>query len=263
MGRDYLHEVVSGMLRENTGRHFLDSGGAYGRHWERNQGRSFKIEPSVSVEIDGNDDGSWDYASITFNIYHYMMGHLELDRQTGKLNRAFTMYGNRPENEEKHWLELMEEWTEEMGFDDAHTFNTYNFENLLSQVLQGTMFIHEGETFVLLQVHGGCDARGGYTAPKIFRIVDNDYFWLAMNDVSAHCNGKKFDPRQDCLPGIELDPYCRNNWMSDDSGYHWYFDGCSADEKPLHEYAVYNSESRKLHCRECGGEIIFTVMESF
>ena len=261
MTSNYLHNVVSGMLTENTGRHFLDSGGAYGRHWEKNQGRSFKNEPSVSIEIDGNDDRTWDYANITYNIYHFMMNHLELDRMTGKLNRAFTMYANRPENEEKHWLELMEEFAEQ--FENPHGFNTYNFENILSQVLQGEMFEHDGETYVLLQVHGGCDVRGGYTAPRVFKVIDPDYFWLAMNDVSAHCNGQKFDPRQECLPGIELDPYCRNNWMSDDSGYHWYFDGSGADEKPLAEYAVYNPETGKLHCRECGGEIIFSVTESF
>ena len=32
-----LKKKVIEMLQENTGRHMLDSGGAYGRHWERNQ----------------------------------------------------------------------------------------------------------------------------------------------------------------------------------------------------------------------------------
>lgn len=32
-------EVIASMLTENTGRHMLDSGGAYGRNWERNHGR--------------------------------------------------------------------------------------------------------------------------------------------------------------------------------------------------------------------------------
>lgn len=29
--------VLIAMLTENTGRHMLDSGGAYGRNWERNR----------------------------------------------------------------------------------------------------------------------------------------------------------------------------------------------------------------------------------
>ena len=30
-------KMVFELITENTGQHFLDSGGAYGRHWERNQ----------------------------------------------------------------------------------------------------------------------------------------------------------------------------------------------------------------------------------
>ena len=30
-------ELIYKMLTENTGVHMLDSGGAYGRNWERNQ----------------------------------------------------------------------------------------------------------------------------------------------------------------------------------------------------------------------------------
>lgn len=34
-------EVILSQLQENTGRHMLDSGGAYGRSWERNQGKTW------------------------------------------------------------------------------------------------------------------------------------------------------------------------------------------------------------------------------
>ena len=39
------------MLTENTGKHMLDSGGAYGRHWERNQKKSFHIRHSKNSFI--------------------------------------------------------------------------------------------------------------------------------------------------------------------------------------------------------------------
>jgi len=41
-------EIIYNMLTENTGRHMLDSGGAYGRNWERNQVKTiedFENEP--------------------------------------------------------------------------------------------------------------------------------------------------------------------------------------------------------------------------
>ena len=47
-----LKQVVYSMITENTGRHMLDSGGAYGRHWERNQKLSlddFESLPAVDV----------------------------------------------------------------------------------------------------------------------------------------------------------------------------------------------------------------------
>ena len=74
--------------------------------------------------------------------------------------------------------------------------NTYNGEDLLSQVLQyhyatitegpdceqaETETIQsllaseiDGRAFVLLAIHGGCDVRGGYTRPRFFWITDDD-----------------------------------------------------------------------------------------
>ena len=44
-------DVIISMLKENTGAHFLDSGGAYGRNWERNQARDFESEPACRVDV--------------------------------------------------------------------------------------------------------------------------------------------------------------------------------------------------------------------
>ena len=48
---DETKAVIADMLQENTGRHMLDSGGAYGRNWERNQGRDFDSEPYGRAEF--------------------------------------------------------------------------------------------------------------------------------------------------------------------------------------------------------------------
>ena len=46
-------KLVYAMLTENTGRHMLDSGGAYGRNWERNQANTiedFDNEQEQTIE---------------------------------------------------------------------------------------------------------------------------------------------------------------------------------------------------------------------
>jgi hypothetical protein len=50
----------------------------------------------------------------------------------------------------------------------GYTFNTYNGDSDLSQILQGSWVEIDDEVYLLLQIHGGCDARGGYTNAKLF-----------------------------------------------------------------------------------------------
>jgi hypothetical protein len=47
------------------------------------------------------------------------------------------------------------------------------------------------ETLVILQIHGGADVRGGYTAPRVFSI-DSEYD-LIMEDASIFCTGDAVD----------------------------------------------------------------------
>ena len=64
-------EMVARMLCENTGRHMLDSGGHYGRNFERNEGRTVDVWdnlPSVQLDPDGE---------LTVNVYHYLVNNLE------------------------------------------------------------------------------------------------------------------------------------------------------------------------------------------
>ena len=54
-------------------------------------------------------------------------------------------------------------------------FNTYDGDSDLSQVLQGAWLEDaDGDTYLLLQIHGGCDVRGGYTDAKLFKA---EYDW--------------------------------------------------------------------------------------
>lgn len=54
-----------------------------------------------------------------------------------------------------------------------NTFNTYNGDSDLSQILQGSWLEINDEQYILIQVHGGCDARGGYTDAKLFKPIED------------------------------------------------------------------------------------------
>lgn len=160
-------ELIYNMLTENTGVHMLDSGGAYGRNWERNQVKTiedFENEPEELYTYSKR----WNELERKVSVYHYL-SQLETDEICDRFNAmpcedwdAEDVYGVS----KAQW-----EWLNESLPDlkVTHTFNTYNGESDLSQILQGSWIDIDGDQYVLLQIHGGCDARGGYTNAKLFK----------------------------------------------------------------------------------------------
>jgi hypothetical protein len=191
--------ILQNMLTENTGRSILDSGDAYGRNWERNQGRDFENEAEAELEV-----GSWGLIP-TLNVYHWLKERLEY---CPEMTEAMEEYGR----ENDLWgLQLMEAWCED-AYPDAtglwgnrtpFTINTYNGESVLSQVLQYHYFEIDGGGYIALQIHGGCDVRGGYTDPKVFKIIDPDDLILAA-EAGLYCDN------------------CEARWHTDNAGNHWY-----------------------------------------
>ena len=252
------------MLQENTGTHFLDSGGAYGRSWQRNQGRSFINEAESYLSF------KYDYIDVTHNAFHFLMYCLEYDPD---MQRRFTRFANK--HPDDYWIEVMEKFADSIkgvgiyGEGNAFTTNTYNGECLLSQTLQFTYFETEDGEFVLLQIHGGCDVRGGYTAPKVFRVLNElSIFDYARGTIS--CTGEESKKKQKeidnqkVLPNfpsndIDTDPHY---WSTDD-GYHWYEDGSTAghqletyefseDEKDKGKGVIFVDEDGNGYCPICG-----------
>lgn len=163
-------ELIFSMLIENTGSHFLDSGGAYGRAWERNQGKTiedFEREPEERIVWTG------DYLERTVSVFHYL-SQLETDWVCDYFNsmpcmdwNCEALYGVS----ETQWDWLTSKCEVLVG----HTFNTYNGDSDLSQILQGSWLTINDEQYLLLQIHGGCDARGGYTDAKLFKPREEYY----------------------------------------------------------------------------------------
>lgn len=150
------------MLTESTGAALCDSGGAYGRHWERNQLKSledFRNEPEVT----------WNGDDYTISVFHYLLkcGGLELDTLCYGFN---SMPVEDWDGDYYGVSEAGQQWLDANGFTSKRSWNTYNHESSLSQVLQGTELDRDGEGYLLLQIHQGCDVRGGYTDAKLFKL---------------------------------------------------------------------------------------------
>ena len=191
-----VEQTVFAMLTENTGASLLDSGGAYGRNWQRNQAltlEDFRNRPAATLEVSKYErDGKAHYEAIpTVDVFHLLTQWLELDDVCKEFNampvedwRSDEFYGVSAEGEQ---------WLKDRGFTegDGGGFNTYNWCTNHSQILQGHYLVNEDdEPYLLLQIHGGCDARGGYTDAKLFKLdqwgerdpITSDYVGFGVDD---------------------------------------------------------------------------------
>jgi len=195
-------KVLIEMLTENTGTHFLDSGGDSGRMWQRNQGKDFMSEKY----------GWWDWTgglSVTKSAFHWLSEILEYDEEGDTLFQDFC---TEEEQEDSSWHECREAWGEHVsqlgatgiyGDGDPFTTNTYNGEDACSQTLLFLYYELDSEEYCLLQIHGGADVRGGYTKPRLFKVTQ---------EIAIFDNARAGCCCHDCEAG----------WYTDDTGYHWY-----------------------------------------
>lgn len=176
------------MLKENTGSHFLDSGGAYGRKWQQNQSVDFENEPRVTFDIWSNNE-----VDETVSTYHYLNEVLSVDAISESITKLIV-------KNDIHWTGEFEEFINErqsfvivnkIHYDidiKSESINTYNYENNLSQVLQYMIIRVNNEPYVILQIHGGCDVRGGYTQARCFKL---EGYLTGQVDVYGSIDGKE------------------------------------------------------------------------
>ena len=73
-----IKETIYSMLTENTGTHFLDSGGVNGRMWQRNQKKTmqdFENQLEESYEF----DSKYNEIYRTVSVFHFLTNNLEFD----------------------------------------------------------------------------------------------------------------------------------------------------------------------------------------
>jgi len=187
---------ILSQLQENTGRALCDSGDAYGRHWQRNQNKTWDDFTSDPVTLEAYaytpKDGSKPTTlelSGTVSVAAFLENNLVYSPE---LQRAFTRWCKaHPDEYDMDWMK---------GFAEKHdskaiVVNSYNGECDLSQVIQFVEFEwgEYGDRYVLLQIHGGCDVRGGYSSPIAYELrdyVEGLYDW---NVDSYWCAGEYWD----------------------------------------------------------------------
>jgi hypothetical protein len=239
-----LDKQLIKMLKENTGIALCDSGGANGRHWQRNQKRSFIKEPRMTLEV------SEDSCSVMYNVFHFLREHLGITLESEKMWKEFRKFSRRKNNKDVPWLGLMEEFlhTERVTY-------TYNFETLLSQDIQ---FIFDAaEELVLLQIHNGCDARGGMTTPYAFYVDNYSDFLENMGRFGLRCGNTIHDPRQQCVDGVEIPAICEVELLTTDCGNNFEVRGPknSYTSTALSDHVEFDKENNKLKCKKCGGDM--------
>lgn len=220
-------EVIRSQLTENTGRHLLGSGGAYGRNWEENQDNPPWEKPAWTVEE----------PYVVHNVYDFMRRYYRRDETAVALEIGLYAYSLHGPGRGDSWLSCMEGYDEflsesSLAFEELQsiglprelaeqaayagvadggsrppfTFNTYNDEHhTLSQNLQGTAFGGPYAEYGMIQVHGGCDVRGGYTAPRVY-TADS---WMP-HELEFRCQSCDWFGYESCLHGEESLIYLRS-----------------------------------------------------
>lgn len=204
-------KAIYKLLTTSTWSALCDSGGAYGRHWERNQKKSiqdFIREPEIYTELTtyqyDKDQPTEHLVQSNFHrtIYHY---DPKPDRESNTeysytislfhwLNKYFDIANeeqdpfvakfNRLRKGQHDYMEdRQEEYLESINYQRGDTFNSYNSDSNLSQVYTLTPVFPQCEEYNiyehqyhLLSIHQGCDVRWGYTIDMMVRIdMDDNY----------------------------------------------------------------------------------------
>lgn len=165
-------KLIYEMLTECTGKHMCDSGFDSGRHWQRNQKKTiedFENEPEEHIYKEG------DYIYRDLSVFHYL-SELELDDICNEFNKINTncQDWDAEVNDDNFIYGVSKEAGEYLGefeyINIGNTWNTYNGESDLTQVLQGSNLTINEDNYILIQIHNGADVRGGYTDAKLFKL---------------------------------------------------------------------------------------------
>lgn len=222
-----MFEIIKNMMCENTGRNLLDSGDAYGRHYEENQNGIMTGPQKVDFWTDGEKETE---LNPIVPLYDFLTYNLEVDGDSERFEDEFYNYIKVNDLNPYSVVDIEETIKvigEYSGYADLEMINTYNYESILSQTIQFIMFSDGYDNiYVCLQIHNGCDVRGGYTLPKIFYVENPEYFITGTTDAIISCGCRDYNyydydyiERYDGEDYISIDDeYIFNHTYVDDNG---------------------------------------------
>lgn len=231
-----MFEIIENMMCEDTGRNLLDSGDAYGRHYEENKKNGIMTGPQkVDFWTDGEKETE---LNPIVPLYDFLTYNLEVDGDSERFEDEFYNYIKVNDLNPYSVYDIEETIKvigEYSGYGDLEMINTYNYGSILSQTIQFIMFSDGYDNiYVCLQIHNGCDVRGGYTLPKIFYVENPEYFITGTTDAIISCGCRDYN----YYDYDYIETYDDEDYISIDNEYIF-----------NHTYVDDNGD---LRCKDCG-----------
>lgn len=158
------------LVRQNTGSHCMDSGGANGRHWQRPA-----IKKDSWLSFYEYKDGEFD-VSASLNLVSFLDAHLEIDQKLTKKLHATIKKQTGP----IYYSGAAELLADLTGLKVINSDNSYNHDNDLTQDIQFSAVSDQDEwyfsdkTLIVLETHNGADIRGGYSDYVVCKPLNDD-----------------------------------------------------------------------------------------
>jgi hypothetical protein len=220
--KDRTEEILLRMLKENTGRVLSDSGDFYGRHWERNQFRAFYGEkPSYRFVEYKRWDGSGGKdikVEAVAPLFSFLKAVLYYHR--GMTQRLNNWMRKLREGDDITYDTGFVEYLNKHGCNCEATWGNNSYQEdsaaILDQGYQYQMiYCTKNEyctDYVVLEIHNGCDQRGGYTDPKVFELKEGVFI---VPNASIGC--------RECSWWVDfsngyLDWMSKDNWNAEEYG---------------------------------------------
>jgi hypothetical protein len=267
------------MLREPVAHSIIDSGMIYGYAHRINEKRGLHNEPEGTIRTTVISEEGDEYRSFTEvrgSTYHFLRSRLTWDEE---LNEKFREWRETWDGQPLSEFREPEEWLKSITVVEpdgterpiewhAHTtVNTANGDSLLDGVFQFSVVEvtdwfddPDGDTIILLWIHGGCDVRMGYTDVGIFRA----------NDLEGWYNLFDYDHGEiSCESG-------NHYWATTNAGYTWdyHINRVATDEQPelidtmVYHRPVYDDDridqiivgkDGESRCPVCGDKLRFEM----
>ena len=133
---------------------------------------------------------------ILISTPHHLHENLERTPKALAIEHEFYEFAEKEENKYEPWVNVIDRFVESKEeFKLIESFYTYNFTNYLDQEIDCVLFRYDHDTYAIIRVHRGMDARVGFSEPRVFKVYDESYFLDFM--VQLYCDNCDCDLDED------------------------------------------------------------------